>query len=287
MGIGGLSPRYKVKRVAYGRGMRKMLRFFLHFWRCVLSAKEDHISKTDWLTFIAAVFFALIPWWSDWLKSEEAYKSATHWIAAHARYISYFSIAYLFVRLFWHSFCRWDDANNKLVEIDSAKPRLTIICDPDIEPGCEVGLDLGNGRRNKALRIAVKSSGIGNVTNCRGRLIKIRKGEVTKWGGNNVLLTFQPAEHDDTTSKTIYKNGTEYLDVLFINPNQNAGFYLDIGSVRREWIFEPTNNIFGELGEYILTIQFLADHMDAVTVECVFDHKPNRFVSTLRLITQP
>jgi len=112
---------------------------------------------------------------------------------------------------------------------------------------------------------------------------------MTKWGPDNAILTFAPAAGVDSEAKTIHKGVAEYLDVIFVLPIDAMGqLVLLPGTKNHLWNGHPQfNQIFNEVGEYILTIQLVAHGMDPLTIQAVFDHKQNRFLSTLRLVVQP
>jgi hypothetical protein len=116
-------------------------------------------------------------------------------------------------------------------------------------------------------RMAVESDGVDAVHDCRALLTQISKNGVKRWGDDNVLLTFAPGEDADATCKTIYDKTTEFLDVLLISEWNKI-----IPAVKnRHWRFTPTERIFSEPGEYILTVVISAQGMATIKVLLTFN----------------
>jgi len=158
----------------------------------------------------------------------------------------------------------------KLWRIDEErKPHLHLACGPEISGS--VVPNQWQGGSNRFHRIAVTSGSKRPITGCPGRLIAIRgsPGTGDGWRGDTAVLTFAPGEHADAESKTIHPDVTVYLDVLmlFFGPADNyLGLYP--GARDRQWRFKPSfAEIFRLAGEYLLTIQIVADDMPTLTRE--------------------
>jgi hypothetical protein len=65
-------------------------------------------------------------------------------------------------------------------------------------------------------RLKVESDFSGAATDCCGHLVAIKRGAAPLFEGENLLLTFAPAERPDSTAKTICHGIPEYLDFLVI-----------------------------------------------------------------------
>jgi len=71
--------------------------------------------------------------------------------------------------------------------------------------------------RGTYYRLAVETSGIGIVSNCTAYLTSIKRNSKAWVDGENLPLTFAPAEEADSTQKNLRAGITTYLDFLFIS----------------------------------------------------------------------
>jgi hypothetical protein len=100
-------------------------------------------------------------------------------------------------------------------------------------------------------QVRVDLIGKGAIANCCARLIKIQKGEVVRWQGQAVELTFSPGEAPDALAKTINDEVPEYVDVVVLPSNDD----IYLGVKGRGWTYRPSlGEIFQEPGEYFITI---------------------------------
>lgn len=66
-------------------------------------------------------------------------------------------------------------------------------------------------------RVAVKASGVGHVSKCSARLTSIKRNSRDWFDGENLALTFAPAELPNSDMKDIYDGTIEHLDLFAIS----------------------------------------------------------------------
>lgn len=200
------------------------------------------------------------------------------------------AIFFLIATAFWRSFERCAQAEDRITEIKNAIPKLRVSCGPLID-GC-VKANQWNGGSNLFYRAVVESIGRSPIQNCRASLVRIEKVgiPVPRWSGESAVLTFAPGERDDAEAKTIHANKPEYLDIIeFIFGNLLNFLGLKPGTKDRQWVWMPRlETIFDTHGEYILTIQFIADGMpEAHTEKFRFIYTGDFKTTEMHLITPP
>lgn len=210
--------------------------------------------------------------------------SALVWIVPVSIFVS-FALLGLFCAPYylWKQVCDERDAlNQKLVTLST--PRLEVGCSPDID-GCRKENQFATGF-NQAFRVAVKTLGIAPVTGCRGQLREIKRGTTTLWSGDTAILAFAPGENADSRNRTISHDETVYLDVLFLEYDQNWSFVRSLPATEHaKWNFKPKwDEIFADHGEYTLRIEIVTPSAPTLKADLKFTWTGDK-TSRMDLIT--
>lgn len=105
------------------------------------------------------------------------------------------------------------------------------------------------------LRLRVDSDSTENVTECRGRLIHIKRGGEWVLSGENPILPFAQAEQPDATNKVIHPGIPEFLDLIFVTELNQVSLtpHRLVGSTSIDW-----RNLFSQHGEYEIRVAVVA-----------------------------
>jgi hypothetical protein len=166
--------------------------------------------------------------------------------------------------------------------------QLQIACDSSVE-GCVVEAQWTINHEPlpvKFFRVAVNAVGKDqSIKHCTGFLRRIEKDGKTKWGGNNAQLTFAQGEEPDALSKTIRHPVPEYLDILVVTSRNQISPGTKPSANFRGWPFVPRmDEIFSEIGEYVLTVAITGDGVPTVTALLKFTWTQNWQTAALTLI---
>jgi hypothetical protein len=226
--------------------MSKLWRFVKHLWGCCFVVVEKgYFRIIKWTGLIATILLAIVPWMLGFISALSKYV-----------WISWLGIALLILRAFWHSFAMYDELKEK------TKPRVRVTAGEPYR---------NKNGNNTVYSLNVQSLSSGDIEECSATLTEITHDRKLMWGHRRTLLTFQPAERrSDTISKTIRQGTTEHLDVLFLFWNGSKNLPVK-PAVYEPWIFSETpEEIFCELGDYILTVEITAKAMPTVTAKLKF-----------------
>jgi hypothetical protein len=239
-----------------------------------LKAREDHVDWQDWGILLGILVFTVSPWL---LRYISAHNIAT-FASRNAWHISLIGLAALLVRMFWHSFLRYDDLAEK------QKPKLDIRCSPNL-PGC-VPMNQSRDFANRFFRVEIESICDVDIHDCEATLIRIEKDGVTIWGPNTAMLTFAPWNPPDDfePKKTIHNRTTVYLDIFYIT---NDGEIV-MATRDREWRFMPgLHQLFASFGNYLLTVQIMGEPLKTETIFLNFEWTGDWMTSGVTRVMQP
>jgi hypothetical protein len=269
---------------------------FGFYWACL----KDAFGKAWWIVGVVTV---ILPFLNGFIHEDEPLWEKYpffNWLHEHADFTIPFWLAVMVC--FWRIIKapydllmreknRADSMSEKLVAIEKAVPKIKVYCRPD-DPATGGGKPNGwNGGSSVFYRLGVEAGdGSAEVKNCQGRLIAIRKqgnAEPT-WSGDKAILTFAPGEKPDAEGKLIPANSTEYLDVLMFlfGPAINfLGIMPGTKPPSRGWAFlPPLHEIFDVKGEYILTVEIVANGMPAHKVDLKFTYSDPVLASSMEKI---
>jgi hypothetical protein len=177
------------------------------------------------------------------------------------------------VMLMFAGYRVWAVERKRVIELEERiRPKIKCSFSKTI-PGCVIpksrffGRD-GYGNTHELplitlLRICVEADCVGSVSECNGKLISIRRGWTTIFKGDNLSLTFAPADRENPQSKEIRDQTPEYLDLLAIT-HENKIMIATQNFVVPTWVDLAT--MFSEHGEYIFEVVVSSPQTKAVKV---------------------
>jgi hypothetical protein len=100
-------------------------------------------------------------------------------------------------------------------------------------------------------RIKVEADGIASVADARGHLVSIKRDSTIVCDGENLPLTFAPAEQPDTRAKLICNGQPEYLDLFAITIDNRVLL------ITKDFAYPSSiqpDKLFSEAGTYIFRV---------------------------------
>jgi hypothetical protein len=259
--------------------MPKPVRFIIHILGCLAGIEGNFFRVWRFYAFLASSAIFSVPW-IPWFKTE---------VSAYAGWFWAVGIATCLLIGFWHSFSLFDGLRQK------AERRLRIQNPSHVD---------NRHGKNRHYQIDVVNTSSSDIHSCKAVLKQIDRNGQRVWGGQNAALTFQPAEDDDATRKTIRPETEEHLDVIvlqFLPFSHTHSANVDIayqnwdtrqGDIKvlpctkgRQWIFDETvEEIFAERADYFLTLEIGADGTPTTLVKLKFHYDGGN--STLEIVDQ-
>ncbi len=114
-------------------------------------------------------------------------------------------------------------------------------------------------------RIKVETDCVANVANCFGRLTNIQMNGITILSGENLHLTFVPAEAPDTEAKLIHHGISEYLDLIAISCDNKV----IIATPNFELPTNLSEKLLTEIGDYLFTVVVASKDSISQTVKII------------------
>ena len=227
--------------------MGKFRRLFFFVKECLVRTKSGHSELLDWAPLASCFLIAFSPLITAYLLPEEAsLKAFKVWMSANGWYVSIIGIGATVVVAFWHSFCQWDELNEK------QKPCIELSeCAPQDADG-------GKGR---VFLLGVKNKSANDIEQCSVRLINIKTK--TRDVPCNDALTFQPSEREPSTERTIHPDDLNVIDVIFLFPGtlETVRPGTKVNGLVHAWNKSETfRSYFTEHGPYILSVAITGKH---------------------------
>lgn len=156
---------------------------------------------------------------------------ANHGIEAVVFFLTALGVVFGWRLLFTAPQAIWADAQSQVSQLTRCAQNLEQQLTPRLklsfsntDPGCvrpesKIMFNFGTARTVIDVtyyRLKAESDGVATVNGCSGRLTHIYRNDELVMAGENLILTFAPAEKSDSTNKTIHHKIPEYLDFLAI-----------------------------------------------------------------------
>ena len=225
-----------------------------------MKTKEGHSNLLDWGPILGLVLIALSPLITKYCLPEEAsFHQFKVWMSDNAWPVGICGIFTILVVAFWHSFCQWDELNEK------RKPNLDItLCSP--EDGTPAQFE-----KNRVFLLGITNSSSVDIEECLVELVKVEHGK-NAWTCN-AKLAFQPHEEfPSAVFKTLRPDVPYKVDILFIQWGVGWKIYpgTKVNGVTGYWNRTPSfQEMLFEPGEYFFHLIISAKEMYPTRKACL------------------